>query len=291
MIIITNVKNADMAEPINESLLNDDVELEGDFHDPWVLRDTIRLQANRTLTIGGIFMYALHRKPIVAIYGLGNAYVDGGGSFLCCGTADFDGLNHGVDVRESAEVRVHDLNVVGPGTDGFYVHGGRDVAFLRCKSHDAKRNGFTMAGGSDVVYSSCEAYRTIGNSPQAGFLVEPEWGQACKGVELDGCHAENNRGPAYMVNVTKLAQAGGVAFRKCRGFRGELTHPRVLPFRVISNDEQPGMHEFAAQFEGCGPLWEGQAMAVDVVLPSRVKITWDGHPVLAECDFAASGSP
>ncbi len=132
---------------------------------------------------------------------------------------------HVVTIRGSKNIAIIGGRYESSGGDGIYIGPlitasqrtpCENVQILGVTCNDNFRQGISVLNGKNLLIADSLLSGTAGTSPQAGIDVEPEYGDFVD-IVVRNCLSKGNRGPAYMVNLSKISRdsSAHIEFHDC----------------------------------------------------------------------------
>lgn len=156
---------------------------------------------------------------------------------------------HGVMVRGSARIELHDLHITRCWGDGISVGGlsgiagqaplpSRDVVIRNVVCQGNRRQGLTIGRSRHVRVLRCSFLDTGGVLPGCGIDIEPDPGGDARDILVEDCLAQNNHG----AGIQLYERVHAVTIRRCRILdnRGDGIHLRAARGGVIEGNEIRG---------------------------------------------------
>lgn len=156
---------------------------------------------------------------------------------------------HGVMVRGSERIRLHDLHITRCWGDGISVGGlsgpgrrvalpSRDVVIRDVVCQGNRRQGLTIGRSRQVRVLRCSFLDTGGVLPGCGIDIEPDPGGDARDILIEDCLAQGNHG----AGIQLYERVHDVTIRRCRILdnRGDGIHLRAARGGVIEGNEIRG---------------------------------------------------
>jgi len=212
-------------------------------------------------------------------YGLGNITLRGYGATLRMRKDDYKNSKyiksehrHVLGFRSSTNVNILGLKLENSGGDGIYLGAILDKRHLPCKNVLIRdcicdgnyRQGISVISADELLIENCVLRNTKGTLPRAGIDLEPSHpDNVLVNVVVSNCVSENNDGPGFLVNVTKLNSEShevSVLFVNCYSKNG---YAPGLMLRAESAKKGPsGLIEFKnctserIAYSGVSAIWK-----------------------------------
>lgn len=227
--------------------------------EPLIVRSNVVLRfAPRTVVRAAPGAFRGIEDSLIVIAGVQNVTLQAEGCTFAMRKDDYEDL----DVYKSSEWR-HVMTILGSsniailggryetsGGDGIYI--GPLVSLsqrIPCDHvrisgvtcYDNYRQGISVLATSETLIEDSLLSGTIGTSPQSGMDIEPEHGDSVDLV-IRNCLSKGNRGPAYMVNLSKVTpdRSIHIEFQNCAT---AAVPPDQLDFRTIGVFDERGRLE------------------------------------------------
>lgn len=156
---------------------------------------------------------------------------------------------HGVMVRGSSGIRLHDLHISRCWGDGISVGGlsgiaglaplpSRDVVIRDVTCQGNRRQGLTIGRSRHVQVLGCSFLDTGGVLPGCGIDIEPDPGGDARDILIQDCLAQSNQG----AGIQLYERVRDVTIRRCRILdnRGDGILLRAAQGGVIEGNEIRG---------------------------------------------------
>lgn len=156
---------------------------------------------------------------------------------------------HGIMVRGSSRVRLHDLHITRCWGDGMSVGGlsgvrgqaplpSRDVLIQDVVCQGNRRQGLTIGRSRQVRVLGCSFLDTGGVLPGCGIDIEPDPGGDARDVLIEDCLVQGNQG----AGIQLYERVHDVTIRRCRilSNRGDGVHLRAAAGGLIEGNEIRG---------------------------------------------------
>lgn len=157
---------------------------------------------------------------------------------------------HVVSIRGSRNITIVGGRYGSSGGDGIYIGplvslsqrtSCDNVQLIGVTCHNNYRQGISVLAATNSLIEDSLFSGTIGTSPQAGIDIEPEYGDSVDLI-VRNCLSKGNRGPAYMVNLSKVTPAR-VVYIEFENCRSSAVPADKVEFRTIGVFDERGRLE------------------------------------------------
>lgn len=139
---------------------------------------------------------------------------------------------HGLSLVGATNIRLDEIFVIDSGGDGVFIgpridgpysedrHPSERITIDRLTATGNYRNGLAITSCVNCTVRNSTFENTIGTSPSAGFIIEPDHGGDRALVVVERCVSKNNAGSAFFVQMKKQNQNSqpiSVTFKDCVG--------------------------------------------------------------------------
>ena len=144
---------------------------------------------------------------------------------------------------DSHRITIANMTTQDMWGDGFYVAGGRDIAFCSVNARRNRRQGLSIVSGDRILVTNSVFRDTRGTRPSAGIDLEPDKPhQTISNVRIEHSQFINNEGGGIMI-AGKKARISRVQIQNNEfdGARPLLIEyaPRVAESHICSNQYKP----------------------------------------------------
>ncbi|MBE6359730.1 MAG: hypothetical protein E7057_10870 [Lentisphaerae bacterium] len=127
---------------------------------------------------------------------------------------------HAVNVKNSNNFRLENMNIYSSGGDGVYLCLVKDAVVRNVLCEDHHRQGLSIIGGKNILVENSAFNRTKGTSPQSGIDIEPNnTNEPLQGIVIRNCRFEENFRWGILVAATRansdLAGEMDIRFENC----------------------------------------------------------------------------
>lgn len=127
----------------------------------------------------------------------------------------------GIGIYGSTDVWISDMLITDCWGDGIFVNrsaGGTPARIYvnRVDCEGCRRQGVSIIAVDQMHLADCNFRNTSGTAPQDGLIIEPSnSSDNVTDVTIANCHADNNSGSGFGVNLTSSSSSGRIVFTGC----------------------------------------------------------------------------